>query len=367
MNLFSYIDQYGCYNFTEVPFTEIDNAIFASLSYIDLDGLVSKNRFHKRTIKEIAHDYFETKYSKKDKKNILAVRQSIRMLRNIQDTRRYGGLLLYNYAYEASSDEQFSALSIEIQPNLVYVSFEGTDHLVSGWKEDFMLSYKFPVLSQRRAIDYVNKHFLFRRNNLILGGHSKGGNLAMVAGMYANFIVRDKIVKIYNNDGPGLLLDQITSRNYLNIEDRLVQIIPNYSMVGLLLRHNGNFSVVRSFRKSILAHDLFTWVVDDKEFKKTELSAFSKSLDNGLLHWLNQYDKVQREKFVQSLFAVFDRAHITSTIDLLEHKKLIFQLIMEMKEIDPDTRKILRAFISMLFQSFKDVKKEELLYFFGKK
>lgn len=367
MNLFTYIDKYGCYSFSEVPFTEVDNAIFSALSYVDLDGLVSKNRFHKRTIQEVGNDYFLKKYSKKDKKNILAVRQAIKMLRYMKDTRRYGGLYLYNYAYEVGEDEQFSAVTIEIHPKSVYVSFEGTDHLVSGWKEDFMLSYQFPVLSQRRAIDYVNKHFLFRYKEIILGGHSKGGNLAMVAGMYANFIVRDKILKIYNNDGPGLLLDQITSRNYLNIQDRLVQIVPNYSMVGILLRHSGDFVVVRSARRSIFAHDLFTWVVVDKEFQKTELSPFSKSLDERLLHWLNQYDKVQREKFVQSLFDILKKANIDSIIDFLEHKKVIFQLIMEMKGIDPDTKRILRDFISMLVHTFRDVTKEELKTIFEKK
>lgn len=367
MNIFRYIDKYGVYTFEEVPFGEVDNAIFAALSYVDLEGLVSKNRFNKRTIKEVGDDYFKLKYSKKDKKNILAVRQAIKMLRYIKDTRRFGGLYLYNYAYEAGEEEQFSAITIEIHSKLVYVSFEGTDHLVSGWKEDFMLSYKFPVLSQRRAIDYVNKHFLFRRKDIILGGHSKGGNLAMVAGMYANFMVRDRIVKIYNNDGPGLLLEQITSQQFLNIEDRLIQIVPNYSIVGLILRHNNQLVVVRSARKSILAHDLFTWVVVDKEFEKTSLSSFSKSLDNGLLHWLNQYDKAQREKFVVSLFDVFDRAQVYSLVDIMENKRLIFQLIMGTKEIDKDTRKILKDFVVMFLQTFKNVTKEEFASLFGKK
>ncbi len=367
MNLFSYIDKYGVYTFDDVPFTEVDNAVFAALSYVDLEGLISKNRFHKKSIKEVGDAYFKEKYSKKDKKNILAVRQAIKMLRYIKDTRRYGNIMLYNYAYISGEEEMFSAITIEIQPRLVYVSFEGTDHLIGGWKEDFMLSYKFPVLSQRRAIDYVNKHFLFRRKDIILGGHSKGGNLALVAGMYANFVVKDRIVKIYNNDGPGLLLDQISSKQYMDIEKKLVTIIPNYSMVGILLQHSTHREVVRSARKSILAHDLFTWVVIDKEFQRTELSSFSSKLDNELMHWLNQYDMKQREHFVISLFEIFDKANIRSLIDILENKKVIFQLIMETKEFDQDTRRILRDFILMLFQSFKDVTKEELLSFSHKK
>ena len=104
-----------------------------------------------------------------------------------------------------------------------------------------MMSYMFPVSSQKRAIDYVNKHFFFRRKNIILGGHSKGGNLAMVAAMYANFLVKDKIVSIYNNDGPGLLEEQYDSKYYKSIEDRLVNIIPSDSVVGLLLYHKDDY------------------------------------------------------------------------------------------------------------------------------
>ncbi|MCI6266327.1 MAG: DUF2974 domain-containing protein [Erysipelotrichaceae bacterium] len=365
MNLFRYIDRFSCYTFQEVPFNELDNAIFATLSYVDLKGIVSPNRYHKKTIREVGHIYAEI-HSKKEK-DILAVRNAIKALRYIQDTRRYGDLFLYNYVYESGQEEQFCALTIEINSKLVYVSFEGTDHLVSGWKEDFMLSYMFPVESQRRAIDYVNKNFFFRRKEIILGGHSKGGNLAMVAGMYANLWVRDKIIMIYNNDGPGLLKEQIESDYYKNIQSKLVHIIPNYSVVGLLLRHTDNYIVVRSARRGIFAHDLFTWVVQDKAFLRTDLSLFSKTLDNEFVVWLNQYDREQRRKFVISLFDIFNRANITSLVDVMENKKLIFHLIAESKELDGDTKRMLKDFLLMLFKCFKDVKKEELLSIFSKR
>lgn len=364
MNLFRYIDKYGCYSFVEVPFNELDNAVFATLSYINFDGIVSPNRYNRMTIEKVALKYFELHADKE--KNILAVRNAIKMLRYIKDTRRFGGLYLYNYVYEEGEDEQFSAITIEIHSKLVYVSFEGTDHLVSGWKEDFMLSYMFPVPSQRRAIDYVNKRFFFRKKDIILGGHSKGGNLAMVAGMYANFWVRDKIIMIYNNDGPGLLKEQIESSYYKNIEHKLIHIVPNYSVIGLLLRHKDDYVVVRSARKSLWAHDLFTWVVQDKAFLRTGLSPFSKSLDEELVKWLNKYDRKQRENFVTSLFDIFERAHVKSFVDLMENKKLIFHLIAESKELDSDTRGILRDFLYVLFKCFKDVKKEELLSIFAR-
>ena len=170
MNLNRYVDDYGCYTFDDVPFNEVDNAVMSAISYVNLDGIVSKNRFHKITIEEAGNIYFK-RHSKKEKQ-VLAVREAVKLFNIIKDTERYKNLYLYNYAYESGDAEQFSAITIELSNKLVYVSFEGTDHLVSGWKENFILSYQFPVLSQRRAIDYVNKNFLFRHHEIILGGHS---------------------------------------------------------------------------------------------------------------------------------------------------------------------------------------------------
>ena len=364
MNLNRFIDDYGNYSFDDVPFTEVDNVIFASLAYLNLDGFVSKNSFNSRRLQDVANDFF-VKYSAKEK-NIYAVRKAIKLFRNIKDTKRYKDLLLYNYAYESGVDEQFSAFTIEIDKNLIYVSFEGTDQLVSGWKEDFMFSYMFPTISQRKAIYYINHYFTFRRKKLILGGHSKGGNLAMVAGMYANFFVKRKIVSIYNNDGPGLMREFYDSKQYLSIKDRLINILPNYSMVGILMKNNDNLIVIRSMKKGIFSHDVMSWVVDDKNFQRTTLSSFSNNLMESVSNWIYQYDKDQREKFVVALFSVFDRAGIKSIIDIIENKKLILKFILETKDIEPDVRKMIKDFVMMVIQVSGEVKIEEFKMMFQK-
>ena len=66
MNLNRYVDDYGCYTFDDVPFNEVDNAVMSVISYVNLDGIVSKNRFHKITIEEAGKIYFK-KHSKKEK------------------------------------------------------------------------------------------------------------------------------------------------------------------------------------------------------------------------------------------------------------------------------------------------------------
>lgn len=365
MNLFSFIDKYGCYTFDEFAFTEVDNIIFSLLSYLEFEGIVSRNRYNPKKLFTVGEEYFKS-YNKKETK-ILTVRKAIKVLREIKNTRRYGDLLLYNYIYDTSGDNQFGALTIEINKKLVYVSFEGTDHLISGWKEDFMMSYMFPILSQRKAIDYINRNFIFRKKKIIVGGHSKGGNLALVASMYANFIVKDKIIKIYNNDGPGLLKVQFNSKEYKSIESKLIHIVPNYSFFGLLLCHGENVEIVRSFKKSLLSHDATTWVVRDNKFERVELSSFSESLDNRIDDWLDKYSLEERELWVKSMFSIFDKIGIDSLVDVVNNKKLILKLLNEAKEFDNKTSLMLKEFFKILFDTIAIVTKEEFVSFFEKR
>ena len=354
MNIFDYIKKNGCYTFDELGFNVVDNFIFSALTYSDLGNYVSDNRFNKRTISDVGNDFFKD-FDKKQK-NITAIRVGIKVLREIKDARRYKDLLLYNYSYIGNDKQQFCALTIEINKKLVYVSYEGTDELISGWHEDFEMAYKFPVLSQRRAIDYINRHFLFNNQNIILGGHSKGGNLAMVAGMYANFWVKDRIINIYNNDGPGLRKKEIESKYYKSINHKLISIIPNYSMVGLLLRHNNNYRVVKSTKRSVYAHDMATWLIENTDIKEGVLSSFSKYLDDSMINWLNKYNDDERKKFVDSLFMVFDRASVNSLVEVLNNKKLILKIVFEIKGIDKKTKRMLKDFTLMLFSYFKEIK-----------
>lgn len=364
MNLFSFIDKYGDYSFEKVAFTEVDNVIMAMLSYVDLEGIVSRNSFNPKRLSVVGEEFF-LKHNPKTK-NIRTVKNAIKILRYIKDTKRYKDLLLYNYEYRSSDDNQFGALTIEINKDLIYVSFEGTDHLIGGWKEDFMMSYMFPAPSQRQAINYVNRKFLFMKKKIILGGHSKGGNLALVAGMYANMFVSNKIVNIYSNDGPGLLIDQFNSKNYQNIEDKLISIVPNYSVIGLLLNHRTDIEVIKSFRKSVLAHDATTWVVKDLEFERTELSSFGKKFDAKLLEWLRSYELDERKTFVLQLFDIFDRAKIVSLIDIMNNKKLIFKLVTESKELDKNTKVMLKDLFLLILGCFKDVSYDEVMSLFNK-
>ena len=243
MNLFDYIDNYKDYTFLDKGFNEVDNVIFSCLAYVDYNFIVSTNKSNKLTLRQVADKYFSV-HKKQPKIDMLAVKEAVKILKKIKDTIRYKDVLMYSYKYIGNENSQFSALTFQISNNLCYVAFEGTDQLISGWKEDCKMAYEFPVDAHKYAIKYLNRNFLFNNKRLIVGGHSKGGNLALVSSMCCNYFVKNKIITVYSNDGQGLRKAQIESNKYSSIKDRLVHIIPQYSIVGLLLRHDENYTVI---------------------------------------------------------------------------------------------------------------------------
>ena len=351
MSIFDYINKYGDYFFEDEEFNEVDNVILSVLSYIDFDGIVFNNK-KRISIREAGEIYFKIHYKKE--KNITGVRNAIEIFKSIYTKKRYGNLLLYNYVYIGDDSQQFSAISIDINNNITYVSFEGTDQLLSGWEEDFKMSYMFPVEAQRNAIRYINKYFTFSKKKLILGGHSKGGNLALVAGMCCNFVVRNRIINIYSNDGPGLRKTELESVRYKKIENKLVHIIPNYSIVGLLLRHGDNNRVICSDKMGIYAHAVVSWIVDDNHFKDGNLSDMSKVLNDSVIVWLDKYNFSDRERFVKSLFDIFRKCNINNLIQFMDNKKLIFEFINKSNELVADDKKMIMDFVSVFFECFKD-------------
>lgn len=335
-NIFNYIKKYGQLTFLEEPFNDADNLVFASLSYVDFDCNKNLNNL---TIKEISDDYFLNHTKKQISNNIIAVKSSIKILNSIKDTKRYKDLIISNYKYISSDETQFCGMNIQIDENTTYISFEGTDHLISGWKEDFELCYKFPIKAQELAIKYLNQNIKFSSKNIIVGGHSKGGNLALVSSMYCHFWKRKKIIKIYNNDGPGLRKAQIESKQYKKIENRLVHIIPNYSFIGLLLRHKDNYQVVYSYENGLLAHDLINWKIENNKLVLAKLSFLSKELDDGIIKWLDKYNDLEREKFVKSLFDVCEKAGIDNLLDFKADKlNNTIKIIKATAEMNQETK-----------------------------
>lgn len=334
----TYIREYSNKTFEEEEFNEIDNVIFSSLIYLNYEGIVPNNRKYIR-LEDAGSIYLNENTFFAVSKLGIAQKVSYLILKQIVHTKRYKDILMYNFRYIYDKDMQFGAVCFKCKKKFIYVSYEGTDNLLSGWKEDFELCYKFPVPAQTLAINYLNECVKFYEKNIYVGGHSKGGNLALVSSMYCKRFTRLKLKKIYSNDGPGLRLAQIEGVNYKKIRNRFEHIVPNYSYIGILLR-NDKFKVIKSNRKNFMAHSVSTWQTEGTKFKSDELSKISTNLKDSIILWLDKHDDEKREKMISTVFKTLEDSGIVDINDFFNIKKSL-TIVKNMKDIDNETKELI--------------------------
>lgn len=346
-NLRTYIRYYKDIPFSESPFNDVDNLIFSSLVYLDFKKIIE----NPITLKEVAKKYFQNIDYKEIKKMPLVAKKVIDNFEILFNGKRYEDIIMSNYEKVVDNEKQFCALTYTLPDKTVYVAYEGTDESIIGWKEDFELIYHFPVPSQKMAIDYLNRVVKFSMKKVIVGGHSKGGNLAMTASMYARGYVRKRIVKVYNNDGPGFRKEQIESERFRIMEKKLKMIVPENCIVGFLLRHPDNYTVVKSNGRGIFAHDLSDWNCYGPQLIKGNLTEESKRLEKRVLNWLYAHNDEERKKFVEAIFDILEKSEIKTTVQLRQFKWNTFvKLIQNSRTMDKQSKElVISTFKSILF------------------
>ena len=349
-----YLEEYGNNSFVEVPFNRLDKMVLSLISYINFSEIITNKDKYK--INDLKKLFFDKYPDKKLKNYITGTKSAIKFFRNIDNYSRFSNLYIYNYKYKCTNEEQFSAFFCDIDKINTLIVFEGTDDLVSGWLEDCELSYMFPIPAQRDAIKYVNKNInLFSKRKYSLCGHSKGGNLALISGMYSNILIKNKIISITSFDGPGFINESFLDyRKYNNIKPIYDHIIPEYSIIGLLLYHDDDYKVIKCSKKGLEGHDLINWNVGNCDFIYTELSDTSIKFSKSMKTWLESVTLEERKLFVESLFSIFEVSNIT---DLSQIKEDIlpnmFHLIMGIKNIDSKSKKMLKEIIKLIIDSNK--------------
>lgn len=342
MNIYDYVKKYGEKTFDEMPFNDIDNLVFSELSYLNYsDTSINIRRY---SLQYIGNEYLKTHFYSDVKKLGIAQRDAYLLLEEVIKYKRYKNVVVYDYVYSTSINKQFCALTFVINDNLEYICFEGTDELISGWKEDLYLMCVFPIPSQRDAINYAKKHIKLFGPNIIMGGHSKGGNLALVAGMYINVFKQFRLLKVYNNDGPGLRTKEFESSEYRRIKRKYMHIIPQCSIVGIFLKHDV-YNVVKSSKNNIFGHAIATWQIEDDKLVNSTLSEKSKKIESNVIKWNNKHTTFEKEKIVTELFKAAEDANIKSLVEMSNLPKLI-KFIENIVSIDKETKDLFISLVS---------------------
>ncbi len=343
-NLFDYVKKYGNQTFIEKPFNEIDNLVFSSLSYLDFSNTAINT--NSCTLENIGKEYLSKNTYKEVKKLGIAMKDAYQLIEILITKKRYQEVLLSDYVYKTNLDMQFCALTFHVSKNLKYICFEGTDEQISGWKEDLKLASTFPVPAHVEAVHYVNEHVSLFGPDVIIGGHSKGGNLALVAGMYMKFYKSNKVKKIYSNDGPGLRTKEFSSKQYQRIKKKYIHIVPNSSVVGMLLRSDC-YKVVKSSKQNIFGHAMSTWQIEDDKLVPSELSLKSKQLENSAHALLELYSDEEKSEVTDYLFGAMEEADMKKTFDLFNLRKLL-KFKKNLKKVNSKAKLIARDFIFMI-------------------
>lgn len=347
-NYFDYLNFYGNDSFQDFAFNEVDSLILAMLSYVKLDGIVPKEKRASISLKEACEQFLD-KYREKDfKKEDWLFPVSYKLMEMLQDSKRFSSARLYYLSSSVDSFGQFGAITIRLNNGITYVSFEGTDSAVVGWKEDFELMYKHPVSSQKKALMYFDETLNLFDRSIYIGGHSKGGNLAMYAYMYGKDYYKKRVKQVYNFDGPGFLEDVVHSSLYQEMCNKLTMIVPKESVIGLILGHS-TYRVVNSSQKAVMQHESWSWECFGGYFVPATLSKKSEKLDQNLNEYVNAMSFEERKNFVETIFAVFEKSNITNIMQLKEFKiSTLLSIMKEIKNVPSSTKRNLVAVLRML-------------------
>lgn len=345
-NIFNYLKKYGNKTFNEEKFNEIDNIVFSLLTYLNYSDIdVNGN-----TIEVVGKTYLEKHSYKEISKYGLSIKDAYKVLEQIIKLKRYKDIIMEDYI-NINNNMQFSAVTFKITNKLIYISFEGTDQYISSWRESFNMLASFIVLSHNEAIKYINKHIKLFGPKVIVGGHSKGGNLALYASLYLKKYKLFKIKKIYNNDGPGLRKKEFKSLKYKLIKNKYVHIIPQNSVVGILLRSD-KYRVIKSKRVSFFSHSMTTWCIKDKEFITSTLSNKHKKLEKRIINWVDTHTDLERKKTIDTIFDVIEKNEIDDTMTLMKLSSII-KIIKDLNQVDEEAKKLTIEFLKSIFVNKK--------------
>ncbi len=305
MNLINYLEEYQQISFKEVAFNEIDALALADFSYVDFTELgIDKERISAEELLEYLDNYVPKSTDSERKLNYLEV------ARLLCESERYEKLEFAHFrkVRDLDSDKQFQAVTILFKDTM-YISFCGTDSTTVGWKEDFNMAILDMVPSEIEAMKYANmvasKHW-FRK--IYLGGHSKGGRLAITAAK--GFDVKRRIVAIFSFDAPNYP-SNFYDANYKKIDSKILAYAPNESIIGRLMNEYHQKRIVKSTNNLLMQHDTFSWVIDDYSFSYDYgYTEKSTRIVNTINQMLTNSDEETKHQFIDTLFDLFDRLNI---------------------------------------------------------
>ncbi len=350
-NLIDYLHWRGDLSFAQSALNEVDSVLFVFLAYFDLDGIIPVDPERERiTLREAIRLEREHHVDKPYYGGAIVPSADIQLMaRLMSKSNRFANVRVTGFVNQINEDdqEQFSAYTALLDDGSVFVSFRGTDDTLVGWKEDMNMSFADEIPGQRSAVEYLNRIGRVTDGGIRIGGHSKGGNLAVYAAARCAPEVQDRIIRVYNNDGPGFSNGFLESEGYQRIKERVLKLVPQESVVGMLLGNDDHYTVIRSAKSGVLQHNCYLWEVRGRHFvRHGTLTKKSLELSRVLNGWITDKDEETRRELCDSFYEILTASEAKTLTDLSRDRAA---LLRAMVKIDPKKRDMVLRAIAELF------------------
>lgn len=364
-NICDYIKWRGDLELKVSEFNEIDSLILSRFSYLPFESLMKSEE--KLTIEELAK-----RFEKADKSKLeILWPDDSELFPLLGSSKRFGKMIATDFInkFDPEQEKQFSAITVILPDETMFISYRGTDNTIIGWKEDFNMSFKSHIASQIDSVKYINEIAQKYQNKIRIGGHSKGGNLAVYAAVFADEEAKKRIINVYNSDGPGFANDITNTKEYKEMIEKVHTYIPQSSVIGRLLNHEEKYTVVKSIQKGIMQHDLYSWQVQGtKAVYLKEVTNGSEFVDKTIKQWLDKVEPKQREIVIDTIFDILNKTEGESMVQIKEKWfKNTRIMLKNYKNLDEESKKMIDEIIKKLIIVAKDNFVEEIPTFVKKK
>ena len=332
------------------PLGEVDSLVLACLSYVRWpgeevrghEGLPVRELLRAECFEEMAQGLWDPE-------------GLVRLLVGVSASPRFRDVRVCDYVddFDERAEKQFSACTLRLPAGGAYVSFRGTDNTVVGWKEDFNMAFETGVPSQLAAVAYLERVAPTIEGPLYLGGHSKGGNLAVYAAARCSEAAAARIERAFSHDGPGFTEEALADAGWLGRAHLVSKTVPRSSVIGMLFERQEDYAVVASSTSGLMQHDPFSWVVEGADFSYAEgIGRGARLVDRTLNEWIARMTREERASFVDTLFSVIDAAGKDTFGELGESwQTAVPAMLRELGGLEPQERAAITRALALLVRT----------------
>ena len=367
-NLITYVQQYEAQTFEDKSLTDIDVLVLTEIAYLPFDEIVPKSFDVTEAISlnQLGKEFEKIKEKEHENNPFMITSERIELLEVVSKSQRYKDIKVFGFMNDIDDEltKQFAAVCYQWEEESRWIIFRGTDESLTGWKEDFMMTYSDLIPAQTDAIEYLRKQAELFSGSLNISGHSKGGNLSLYASAMQEETVQDRIKQIYCWDAPGVHRSILGTEGYQRVVSKAKRYIPQDSIVGLMLESQVPYHIIESQGSGISQHSALMWNIEEDHFVElTELTKNSQLTDQTFKQWTEVVSDEDLKLFFDTFFELIFEMGVETVNDVYYNFRMYMQKFFEKAyQMNPEKREVLLRVGHLLFQIRYEIWKENLSF-----